>query len=210
MTELTILLVGAGGHAVACADVIEQEGRFVIGGLVGMPEEVESRIAGYDVVGTDADLPRLLGEHRHALVAVGQIKTPAPRIRLWEALTRGGWLLPTVVSPLAYVSSHSSIGAGTIIMHGAIVNAGATIGRNVIVNSQALVEHDVVIGDHCHIATGTLLNGGVTVGAGSFIGSGSIVRQGLVIAEGCVIGMGRRILADCPAGTHIPNSASII
>ena len=29
-----ILLIGSGGHARACIDVIEQEGRFRIGGLV--------------------------------------------------------------------------------------------------------------------------------------------------------------------------------
>jgi hypothetical protein len=39
MTRDPILLVGAGGHARACLDVIEQEGRFVVKGLVGLPKE---------------------------------------------------------------------------------------------------------------------------------------------------------------------------
>jgi sugar O-acyltransferase (sialic acid O-acetyltransferase NeuD family) len=206
VSKPTIVLVGAGGHAVACADVIEQEGRFAIAGLVGTAAEVGSRVAGYEVLATDDDLPQLFGEHRHALVTVGQIKTPAPRIRLWEALLRGGWVLPTIISPRAYVSPHTAIGAGTIVLHGAVVNAAATIGRNAIVNSQALIEHDVVIGDHCHIATAAVLNGGVTVGTGCFIGSGSIVRQNIDIGDDCVIGMGQRILAYCATGARVPGT----
>ena len=86
MTQESILLVGAGGHARACIDVIEQEGRFTVVGLVGLPNEVGSRVLGYPVLGTDADLPALLGDYPHALVTVGQIKTPEPRIRLFDLL----------------------------------------------------------------------------------------------------------------------------
>lgn len=204
MSQPTILLVGAGGHAVACADVIEQEGHYVIGGLIGTVDEVGTRVAGYDVLGTDSDLPRLFDEHRHALVTIGQIKTSAPRIRLWGVLTAAGWILPTITSPRAYRSAHAVVGAGTIIMHGAVVNAGASIGHNCIVNSRALVEHHVEIGNHCHIATAAVLNGRVSVGTGSFIGSGSIVRQDVAIAEQCLIGMGQQVLRDCSAGTRLP------
>jgi sugar O-acyltransferase (sialic acid O-acetyltransferase NeuD family) len=203
----SIVLVGAGGHAVACADVIEQTKAFTIAGLIGTPEQVGTRVAGYEVIGTDEDLPRLRETHEHALVTVGQIRTSAPRVRLWEALADGGWTVPTVVSPRAYVSAHSRLGAGTIVMHGAVVNASATIGRNVIVNSLALVEHDVDIGDHCHIATGAVLNGGVRVGARSFVGSATAVRQGITIGDDCVIGMGQRILADCVGGSVVPEAA---
>ena len=34
------LTVKAGDHVRACLDVIEQEGRFVVKGLVGLPKEV--------------------------------------------------------------------------------------------------------------------------------------------------------------------------
>lgn len=201
-----ILLLGAGGHARACIDVIEQAGNFAVAGLVGSPHEVGTRTLGYPVLGSDADLPALLGGCNHALVAVGQIKTPELRARLFDLLERGGFALPVIVSPRAYVSPRASLGAGTIVMHGAVVNAGAVVGRNCIVNSQSLVEHDVVIGDHCHIATGTAINGGVRIGAGTFVGSNSCVRQHVNIGERCVIGMGQQVLADCEAGARVPSS----
>lgn len=205
MTKAPILLVGAGGHARACIDVIEQEGRFAMAGLVGLPHEVGTRVLGYPVLGTDADLSTLLGDYAHALVSVGQIKTSEPRMRLFDLFEQSGYALPVIVSPRAYVSPHATLGAGTIVMHGAVVNAGAAVGRNCIINSQSLVEHDVVIADHCHIATAAVINSGVRIGAGTFIGSGSSVRQCINIGERCLIGMGQRVFADCEAGTCMPS-----
>jgi len=202
--EKSILLLGAGGHARACIDVLEMAGYFRIGGLLGVRSEVGSSVLGYRVLGTDADLARLLREHGNALIAVGQIKTAEPRMRLFELAQTHECALPVVVSPRAHVSKHASIASGTIVMHGAVVNAGARVGRNCILNSLSLVEHDAVIEDHCHIATSAVVNSGVQVGAGSFIGSNSSVRQGLHIGERCVIGMGQRVVRDCAAGTRLP------
>lgn len=196
--------MGAGGHARACIDVIEQEGRFAIAGLVGLPSEVGARLLGYSVVGTEQDLPALLADHSHALVTVGQIKSPELRMRVFGLLVASGSVLPVIVSPRAYVSPHAAVGAGSIVMHGAVINAGAVVGRNCIINSQALVEHDVVIADHCHISTGAALNGGVCIGTGTFVGSSASVRQHITIGERCVIGMGQRVLADCESGTCMP------
>lgn len=204
MTRTPILLAGAGGHARACIDVIEQEGRFAVGGLVGLIDEVGSQVLGYPVLGTDADLAALALEFTHALVSVGQIKTPEARMRLFAQLEKFGYSLPFIVSPRAHVSAHATLGAGTIVMHGAIVNAAAAVGRNCVVNSQALVEHDAVIEDHCHISTAAAINSGVRIGAETFVGSNSCVRQSIIIGRRCVIGMGQRVLADCPPGTCLP------
>jgi sugar O-acyltransferase (sialic acid O-acetyltransferase NeuD family) len=200
----SILLIGAGGHAAACIDVIEEDGKFSVEGLVGSAAEVGNRVLGYPVLGTDEDLPALVARHLSVLIAVGHIKTPQTRIRLFERLLSMGCELPAIVSPRAYVSRHATLGAGTIIMHGAVVNAAAVVGRNCIVNSLALIEHDVVVADHCHIATSVAVNSGVRIGAGTFIGSQSSVRQSLRIGERCLIGMGQRVLADCADGTHVP------
>ena len=206
MTKATILLVGCGGHAVACIDVIEAAGEYGVAGLVGLPAEFGKKVLGHAVLGTDDDLPALVARHRAALVVVGQVKTPEPRIRLFESLRAVGCELPVIVSPRAYVSKLATLGAGTIVMHGAVVNAGATIGRNCIINSQALVEHEAIIADHCHISTAAVINGGVRIGTGTFIGSNSSVRECISIGERCLIGMGQRLLADCASNTSIPSA----
>ena len=190
MSIKEIVLIGAGGHARACIDVIEQEGKFQIAGLVGKTGEIGSRVHGYEILSDDSKLFELAGRIPFALIAVGQIRNPEKRIRLFQEATSAGFALASIKSPFAYVSQNASIGVGTIIMHGAIVNAGVKIGNNCIINSNALIEHDSLISDNCHISTGVLINGNVIVSSGSFIGSGSIVREGIVVDANSVIGMG--------------------
>lgn len=190
MGRAEILLIGAGGHARSCADVIERGGAYEIVGLVGVPSEVGQFCLGYPIIGTDSELLHLAGSHPNALISIGQIESPTPRIRLFDLALAAGFAMPAIISPLAYVSRHALIGDGSVVMHGAIVNAGAVIGRNCIVNTHAVIEHDAVVEDHCHISTTAILNGGVMVGAGSFIGSGAIIREGLCLPGRSFIRMG--------------------
>jgi len=191
-----VILIGAGGHAHACIDVIERHGQYQIDGLVGMKAEVDARHLGYPVIATDTALPQLAKEYEYALITVGQIDSPATRIRLYRQVVDLGFNLPTIIAPTAYVSNHASIGAGTIVMHGAVVNAGAKVGNNCIINTLALIEHDAVVEDHCHISTGAILNGSAQVGAGSFVGSACTVRDGITLGKNCVVGMGLCVRHD--------------
>ena len=190
MSKPNLILIGAGGHAHACIDVIEQHDQYRIAGLVGMPEEMHIKHLGYSVIATDSELPELAKEYQYIFIAVGQIRSPDSRIRLYQQTTELGFQLPVIIAPTAHVSRHASIGAGTIVMHGAIINAGAKVGNNCIINTRALLEHDTTVADHCHISTGAILNGDVYIGAGSFVGSGSIIKEGVALGKGCVVGMG--------------------
>lgn len=199
MSKPKIILIGAGGHAHACIDVIEQNGQYQITGLVGKSAEMHTRHFGYSVIATDGDLPQLAKDYQYALITVGQIQTPNHRMRLYQQATELGFQLPAIIAPSAHVSRHAAIGAGTIVMHGAIVNAGATVGNNCIINTRALLEHDATVQDHCHISTGAILNGDVHIAVGSFIGSGCIIKEGVTIGNRCIIGIGlavRRNQAD--------------
>ena len=176
-----IILIGGGGHCKSVIDVIEQEGRFKIAGIVDKPELLGSKLFGYLIIGNDSDLDDSAKKYQYALVTVGQIKSPLLRIKLFELAVKSGFILPSVVSPRAYLSKHAAVGKGTIIMHDALINANAKIGENCIINSKALIEHDVIIKDHCHISTNVVINGNVVVGSGSFIGSGAISKEGIKI-----------------------------
>jgi len=190
MNRSKLILIGAGGHARACIDVIEQEGRYQIAGLIGTSEELGSSHCGYQVIGADQSLAQLRSHYQYALIGVGQIRSPVVRMRLFKQLLDLGFKLPVVVAPTAYVSPNAKIGQGSIVMHGAVVNAGAQVGDNCIINSRALIEHDVVVHDNCHVATGAILNGNVVLGEESFVGSGSIVRERLNVARGSLLSMG--------------------
>ena len=168
-----LLLIGGGGHCASCIDVIEQEGKFEIAGIIDKGIAGGS-LLGYPVQGNDDNLLELRSSFDYVLITIGQIKSPSIRIKLFELAKSHGYILPTVVSPRAYVSKHALIGEGTIIMHDVLVNSRAAIGRNCIINTKALVEHDAVIGDNCHVSTAAVINGGTIVRNGTFIGSNTV------------------------------------
>ena len=196
MLKNDLVLIGAGGHARSCIDVIEQEGNFRIAGLVGVGEEVGSRIFNYEVLSTDAGLDELAARFHHALITLGQIDSPVERMRLFDLSVKAGFVLPTITAPSAYVSPHATIGEGTIIMHGAIINPGVVVGRNCIINSRALIEHGSQVADHCHVSTGAILNGNTSLGIGSFIGSGATIKEGVSIGARSLVGMGLSVRHD--------------
>ena len=191
-----ILLIGAGGHARACIDVLEEENQFEIAGLIEKGESISNESLGYPIIGTDDDLKVLRQQYKNALITVGQIKIPKIRIKLYQLLKELDFTLPVIVSSQAYVSKHAQIGEGSIIMHGVIINANAKIGNNCIINNRALIEHDAIIGNHSHIATGAIVNGGVSVGSESFIGSGVVTKQYISIGNNCSVGAGVTLKSD--------------
>lgn len=176
-----IVLIGGGGHCHSVIDVIEQTNKYEIIGIVDTKENIGKKVLGYEIIGCDDDLETIFLSCKNALITVGQIKSNDLRVKLFDKLKKIGFDLPVVISSLSYVSKHSFISEGTIIMHHALVNANVKIGKNCIINSKALIEHDCIIGDNCHISTASVINGGVTVKDNTFFGSNSTSKQAVEI-----------------------------
>ena len=91
MSKTELLLIGAGGHAKSCIDVIEQEDKFQIVGLIGSLDEVGTHVLGYEVLGTDEVLSELLSLTEFALIAVGQIGVNENRSNLFSRIANLGF-----------------------------------------------------------------------------------------------------------------------
>lgn len=205
-----LVLIGGGGHTKSCIDVIQEEGRFDIVGIVENPgfqaPGIGSQVLGYQVIGTDDDLPVLANTYGNFLITVGQITQPDTRIRLFEKLRMLGGRFPVIISPHAYVSPTALVGPGTIVMHHAVINTEARVGMNCIVNTGALIEHEAVTGDHCHISTYAVLNGQCAVGSRTFIGSHAVLSNNISIPGDTVISAGSVVLRSIEIpGTYIGN-----
>jgi len=187
MKKEQLILVGGGGHCKSCIDVIEAEGKFNIVGIIDIKEKIGEKILGYQIIGCDDDLNKLIKIFGNYLITIGQIKTPEIRIKLFNKIKAIGGKLPIIKSPLSYVSKHAFVDEGTIIMHNAFINANAKIGKNCIINTRALIEHDVTIGNHCHISTNATINGGVEIGSGTFYGSSAVCKEYIKIPENSFI-----------------------
>ena len=172
-----LILLGGGGHCKSCIDVIEQEGKYELIGILDSNELFGQEILGYKYIGVDSDIGKFVKEGCIFLIAVGQINSSSIRKKLFDLLCENSAKIATVISPRAYVSKHAKIEEGTIVMHDALVNATVTIGKNCIINTKALIEHDVAIEDFCHISTSAVVNGGVIVKEGSFFGSNAVSKE---------------------------------
>lgn len=191
MQKKQLILLGGGGHCKSVIDVAESAG-YTILGVLDKAELVGTKVLGYEIIGTDDDIP-LYVDKAEFLITVGQIKSPAIRKKLALLVMRAGGKFATVIASDAYVSKYATIGAGTVIMHKAIVNADACIGEHCIINTMANIEHEVQIGGFCHVSTGVMVNGNCVLGDEIFIGSGSVLYNGISVIDNAII----------PAGTVV-------
>ncbi|MDQ3469871.1 MAG: hypothetical protein M3487_08925, partial [Actinomycetota bacterium] len=169
-----VLIIGAGGHALVCIEVLRSAGARVAGcvssdGLAG----ADLAPMGVDMAGTTDDVGRLVAAGTTELfVAVGDNDA---RRRLTAAACADGGRLVVAVSADAVVSPTAAIGDGALVMPGAVVNAQASIGAGAIVNTNATVEHECRVGDFVHLAPRSVLAGRVVVGDGALVGVGACV-----------------------------------
>ena len=211
MIKKKILLVGGGGHCKSCIDVIEQTGQYEISGIIDVPEKLGQITLGYSVIANDDDIEMLAREGYYFVITMGQIKSAAGRIRLYERLLACNANIETIISPKAYVSKHAEIGKGTVIMHNVVINSDALVGENCILNTGCIVEHDAVIGAHTHLSTNSVVNGGSSIGTGNFVGSGAIISSGVHTVANSVFGASATVVRNIEeAGTYIGSPAKKI
>lgn len=183
-----LILIGGGGHCKSVIEAAESAGRTIFS-ILDISQNVGTEVLGYKIIGTDDDMATYVGHHEF-IITVGQIADTSTRRRIAEKVRQAGGTLATVVASTAHVSHHAQIGAGTVVLHGAVVNAAACVGENSIINTLANVEHDAVVGDFCHVSTGAMINGDCRVGNDVFLGSQSVLINGVTIPDGCVVAAG--------------------
>lgn len=193
----SIIIIGAGGHAESCIDLLSEQSKFVLKEVVGKKIEIKKKILNkYVIKYSDDSLKHLIKKFSNALIGVGQVKKNNSRISIYKKLKKLKFSLPVICSKYSIISKYSSIGEGTVVMHGAIIGPNVRIGNNCIINSNALIEHGCSIGDHCHIATSSTINSGVFVGEKSFVGSNSVIKQSVKLKKNSFIKMGSIIKKD--------------
>ena len=190
-----IVIVGSSGHAKVVIDVVEQEGRYRIAGLLDRYRKTGEETLGYPVLGREEDLPKLVESHgvNGVLVAIGD-----NFIRSMVA-ARVGDICPTLpavnaIHPNASIGKEVSIGDGTVIMAGVVVNASCSIGRFCILNTNASLDHDSVMEDFSSLAPRATTGGYCRIGNHSAVSIGAVLTYGVHIGEHSVIGAGSTVL----------------
>ena len=171
--KLNLILIGLGGHASACLDIIENLKKYKISGYI----DQKKKISNLKYLGNDSILNKI--RKKNLFIGIGQIRKNV-RKKIFNFLYKKN-KFPKIISKTSVISKKSIIGDGTIIMNNVHIGPNVKIGKNCIINTGAIIEHDVTINDHCHVSTGAIINGGAEIGENSFIGSGSVVKQGIKI-----------------------------
>jgi UDP-perosamine 4-acetyltransferase len=188
------IVIGAGGHALVCVEVLREMGLDVAGCVSGDgTASADLAAIGIEMLGTIDDLDALHADHRWAFVAVG---ANGARRSMAERATGLGFELVRAISTRATVSPSADIDAGALIMPGAIINALAKVGAGALVNTGAIIEHECLVGAFAHIAPGAMLAGSVTVGQEAMIGMGARVLAGRTIGQHAVVGAGAVVIDD--------------
>lgn len=192
-----IIIFGASGHGSVILDSIERTSRYNIIGFIDSFKARGYRINGYEVLGAEADLPSLINKFDIAfgVVAIGDNWV---RKTMVEKIYR---LVPDfkfakVIHPKAVVGKDVTIGAGTILMPGAIVNANSVVGEHCIINTNSSLGHDGLMNDFSSLASGVCMGGNCTLGQYSAVSLGTNVIENISIAEHTVIGAGSLVVAD--------------
>lgn len=182
-----LIIIGSGGHANSCLDVILSSKKYKVKGYISKKKNnnLSKKIKW---IGNDSYFKKL-NQNDNILIGFANIgkRNLQRRIKIFELLKKKGCKFPVIKSKYSYVSKDAEIGDGTIIMHKAIVNADVKIGINCIINTKSLIEHDTIIGNHSHISTGVIINGNCKISDRSFLGTGAIVFNNVNLKKKIII-----------------------
>ena len=189
----SLLILGAGGHGKVVADSAEAAGGWQRILFLDDRSPDLRQLGDWPVVGAMDRWCEFDPDEYEALVAVGENAT---RLGLYQQLSAGGFKLPVLVHPAAWVSSRARLAPGCVVLAGGMINADAGLGPSSIVNTAASIDHDCSLGDAVHVSPGAHLGGGVQVGDLSWIGIGASIRHGVRIGSRVRVGAGAAVVSD--------------
>lgn len=189
-----IYLIGAGGHAHSCIDIILSCG-YRIKGIYGLKEDLGKSILGNTIKGTQFELSETIKQEDNLLIAVGHTYEKNERLEVFK-LFEEKCTFPKIISPFSIISKYAEIETGSIVMPGAKVGVDCKIGSHSIINTNSSIDHNSKIGSFSHISTSVTINGNVNIGNNVFIGSGSVLKDSIKISNNQSFKMCSKIFRD--------------
>jgi sugar O-acyltransferase (sialic acid O-acetyltransferase NeuD family) len=190
-----MVIIGAGGHAVSVAETVVAAGYELIA-------FVSNDSRGHELLGRPVfkEIPEnYIAGGGFLTIAIGDNST---REHVWHELrkTVDQDRFPTLTHPSASISQFAIIGAGTVVLQGAIVGSAAKVGVGCLLNSGSITEHECQLGDFSSLGPNSTLGGQVTIGQRSAVSIGATVKHGVVIGADTVVGAQSYVYSDLDTG----------
>jgi len=204
MSDLSLIIIGGGGHTKVLVDILRSR-KMIILGITDTNPDLK-KVLGIPVLGKDDVILDHSPDQVHLVNGIGSVSQPFLRQKVYEKFKKAGYTFTQVIHPSAIISKEAMLSEGVQVLAGSIVQTGCLIGENSIINNRASVDHDCQIGKHVHIAPGATLSGNVHVGELTHIGTGATVIQGIRIGKQSIIGAGTTIIKNVPDNFKLPEA----
>lgn len=201
ISEKALLVYGGGGHGKAVIDLINENNKYEIHGLIDDNMNADQSIMGLKILGGSEVLADL---HKNniglAANAVGGIGDIMSRVRVFQRLAAAGFYCPSLIHPTAFVENSVSLAPGVHVFPQSYIGSQSAIGFGCIINTGVIISHDCELEAYVNIAPGAILAGSVHIGETALVGMGVTVNLGVSIGARARIGNGAIIKADVPIG----------
>ena len=158
-----LLIIGAGQYGIVAKEIAESMLCF---DKIDFLDD-KSPLA----IGKVDEYQALLKNYSCAFMAVGN---PMIRSELFTRFEQAGYVMPPLISPLAFVSGLSKIMNGAIVEPMAVVQANSVVGRGCLVCSGTVIKHNAVLEDFCYIDCNAVVMPEAVVPGGSKVEANTV------------------------------------
>lgn len=190
-----IVIVGIGGHAGMCIDIIRQKDEYNIVGFIDDNVSNDRKYGLKYLGGLDNIVLLASNGLCNAILGIGFVGNLKKREKIYNYLKQFV-NIPTIIHNKSIIEPTAKIDHGCQIMAGAIIGSNVLIGQNCIVNSGAIISHDSVISESSHLTPGATLAGHVKIGKRVTIGMCSTIYIGLSISDDIIITNGKTVIEN--------------
>lgn len=194
-----LLIIGASGHGKVVAEIALKMNKWKEIAFLDDNINIKETL-GLRVIGKTDDVLLYIDECDF-FVGIGNNDI---RSEIQYSLEKLNASIPILIHPNSIISEKVVLGAGSVVMAGAIINCCTKIGKGCIINTGSTLDHDNIIDDFVHISPGAHLAGSVKIGKGTWLGIGSVVSNDVSIVKGCKVGAGSVVIKDIKeSGTYV-------
>ena len=192
-----ILIFGASEHTRYTIDIIEQENKYQIVGILDYVLNKGEEYLGYKVLGKDEDLLTIMSSYKvnKGIVAIGdnfiRKKVVTKIMNLANEFSFISAIHPSVI-----IGKNVEIGDGSLFMAAVIINNDSVIGEHCFLATNASIDHDSSLGNYSSVSAGVTSGGRVNIGTCTAIALGANIIHGRIIGNHTVIGAGALVVKD--------------
>ncbi|WP_396633446.1 NeuD/PglB/VioB family sugar acetyltransferase [Maribacter sp. R86514] len=190
-----VIIFGASGHGSVVLDCIEKEGKYNVVGFVDSFKQKGTNINGYQILGSEKDLPYLIDSFNivGGIVAIGDNWVRKFIVdKIFKIVPDFSFI--NTIHPKAILGKDVLLGCGNVFMPGAIVNANSIVHDFCIINTNSSLGHDGIMDSYSSLAPSVCTGGNLKLGRFSAVSLGANIVNGIEIGQHTIIGAGSLVV----------------